>query len=222
MRTAILLLLAALALPAQAASFDCAKASHAVEKLVCANPTLSKLDEDLAQAFKQRLALVLDKTALRGQQKDWNGVLRSRCAKGCPAAEIEQQYRDQIAALRGEWEEAWSDSYKTNEPALLELTVKDAGGFGFRILRSHVDEQEVALCRLPAEGAAPPLARLRDEKHARWSEAGCTLDFTLERDARGGVTAIGIASQGCERYCKDGRRTDGHYTSENNWVAGNQ
>lgn len=222
MRIAILLLLAALPLQAGAASFDCAKASHAVERLVCANPTLSKLDEDLALAFRQRLALVLDRNALRGQQKDWNGVLRSRCAKGCPAAEVEQQYRDQIASLRGAWEEAWSDSYKTNEPGWLELTVKDAAGFSFRLLRSHVDEQDVALCRLPAEGAAPLLARLRDEQHAQWSEGGCTLDFTLERDARGGVTAIGIASRGCEKHCKDGRRLDGRYTSENNWVAGNQ
>ncbi|WP_160296756.1 hypothetical protein [Sphingomonas sp. ERG5] len=36
--------------PAGAASFDCAKASTRVEKLVCSDPQLSRLDERLAAA----------------------------------------------------------------------------------------------------------------------------------------------------------------------------
>lgn len=222
MRPALALLLIALPLQAGAASFDCAKASHPVEKMVCASPTLSKLDEDLAQAFRQRLAVVLDKNALRGQQKDWNAVLRTRCAKGCPATDIETQYREQVASLKGEWEEMWSANYKSSYEGQLDLTARDSGGFSFRLVRVHVDEPDTALCRIPAAEAPAALARMRDDRHAQWSEGSCKMDFTLERDARSSVVSIRIDSRGCEKYCKAGQLPDDRYLSENNWVPGNQ
>lgn len=40
----------------QAASFDCAKATTKVEKLICADPELSKLDEEMADLYKKTLA----------------------------------------------------------------------------------------------------------------------------------------------------------------------
>lgn len=40
---------------ANAASFDCAKAGTVVEKTICADPALSKLDERMAAAYKARL-----------------------------------------------------------------------------------------------------------------------------------------------------------------------
>ena len=40
---------------ATAASFDCKKAATWVEKTVCANPELSKLDEELAKAYHEAL-----------------------------------------------------------------------------------------------------------------------------------------------------------------------
>ncbi len=51
------LLLALTALPAAAASFDCAKARTKVEKLICKDPQLSRQDEDLAKAFGEALKL---------------------------------------------------------------------------------------------------------------------------------------------------------------------
>lgn len=42
----------------QAASFDCTKASSKIEKIICTDKYLSKMDEDLAAAYK------------RGQQND--------------------------------------------------------------------------------------------------------------------------------------------------------
>ena len=46
------------ALPVGAASFDCAKATTAVEKAICAQPDLSRQDEALAQAYQQLLSRV--------------------------------------------------------------------------------------------------------------------------------------------------------------------
>ncbi len=40
---------------AQAASFDCGKAKTRVEKLICANAELSKLDEQLSREYKAAL-----------------------------------------------------------------------------------------------------------------------------------------------------------------------
>ncbi len=38
-----------------AASFDCAKASTQVERLICSDESLSKLDEQLSGSYKQAL-----------------------------------------------------------------------------------------------------------------------------------------------------------------------
>ena len=40
------------ALPVQAASFDCAKASTEIEHAICNNPELSRLDEEMAAAYR--------------------------------------------------------------------------------------------------------------------------------------------------------------------------
>jgi Uncharacterized protein conserved in bacteria, putative lipoprotein len=44
-----------LSVQAIAASFDCAKANTKTEHLICDNPDISKLDEDLESAYKNAL-----------------------------------------------------------------------------------------------------------------------------------------------------------------------
>ncbi|MHB1677390.1 MAG: lysozyme inhibitor LprI family protein [Sulfuriferula sp.] len=46
----------ALVMTAQAASFDCGKVVTKVEKLVCANPEISKLDDTLGKAYQTEAA----------------------------------------------------------------------------------------------------------------------------------------------------------------------
>jgi uncharacterized protein len=52
----IIVLFGLLSTQATAASFDCKKAASWVEKSVCSNPELSKLDEELAKAYNDALA----------------------------------------------------------------------------------------------------------------------------------------------------------------------
>jgi len=52
----IIILYGLLSTQATAASFDCKKAASWVEKTVCSNPELSKLDEELAKAYHDALA----------------------------------------------------------------------------------------------------------------------------------------------------------------------
>ncbi len=52
---------------AHAASFDCAKAGSANEKMICADPQLSSMDDRLGQLFRQARAHAADKRAWRAQ-----------------------------------------------------------------------------------------------------------------------------------------------------------
>ncbi|RJF99534.1 lysozyme inhibitor LprI family protein [Noviherbaspirillum saxi] len=56
---------------AWAASFDCHKARTPSEKLICSDPSLSKLDEDLNAAYKRALESGQDKTLIRHWQREW-------------------------------------------------------------------------------------------------------------------------------------------------------
>ena len=69
------LLLIAVAAPASAASFDCAKARTKVEKLICKDPQLSRQDEDLAKAYGEALKLWDGQIAayVKMNQRGWVG-----------------------------------------------------------------------------------------------------------------------------------------------------
>ncbi|WP_428634637.1 lysozyme inhibitor LprI family protein [Sedimenticola sp.] len=93
-RLAVLLLLL---LPGTAcsASFDCSKASTKVEKMICADPELSKLDEKLGKTYSAALNKTPDLLALKQQQRDW---LNDR--NGCvDAACLQAQYQQRIGEL---------------------------------------------------------------------------------------------------------------------------
>jgi uncharacterized protein len=64
---------------AQAASFDCAKASTTVEKLICADEKLSVLDDQLTAAYKTASETATDKAAFKTQQRDWLKKKRNAC-----------------------------------------------------------------------------------------------------------------------------------------------
>ncbi len=87
----------ALAPSAQAASFDCAKAGTKVEKLICADAELSKLDEELNVAYKAALKDDMQADAIKQAQKLWlNG--RNACGnKDC----IMEFYRSRVSELNG-------------------------------------------------------------------------------------------------------------------------
>jgi len=60
-----------LALPAKAASFDCAKATTTVEKVICGDVKLSKLDEELDAAYKMALQDHTRAEATKISQRQW-------------------------------------------------------------------------------------------------------------------------------------------------------
>lgn len=86
---------ALLPLTAFSASFDCAKASSATERLICGDESISKLDEQVASAYKQALENSTDKVAFKKTQFDW---LKQQGA--CKNAEcLKQVYQTRINEL---------------------------------------------------------------------------------------------------------------------------
>lgn len=64
---------------AQAASFDCAKAKTEVEKLICSNDELSKLDESLSEAYLRALNRTDIKQQTIKSQRQWLKYERNVC-----------------------------------------------------------------------------------------------------------------------------------------------
>ena len=82
-------------LTACSASFDCSKAASPTEKLICNNESVSKLDEQLASAYKQTLESATDKDAIKKAQLEWLKQQRA-----CKEAEcLTQAYQARIAEL---------------------------------------------------------------------------------------------------------------------------
>ncbi|MBT0568882.1 DUF1311 domain-containing protein [Curvibacter sp. CHRR-16] len=80
---------------AQAASFDCAKAQSKVEKMICADAELSKLDEEMSASYQVALQNQADAAAIKLAQKQW---LKKRAACTSNAC-IKDEYVNRLAAL---------------------------------------------------------------------------------------------------------------------------
>jgi uncharacterized protein YecT (DUF1311 family) len=88
---------AAAGAPAQGPSFDCGKATHPTEKMVCADRELSSLDLELSQAYRRAREQAADKEKLRQQQLRW---LRESVRTCADTSCLLQAYRERLSALR--------------------------------------------------------------------------------------------------------------------------
>jgi|GEM_PF-5406898 len=81
---------------AQAASFDCKKAQSKVEHLICDNPEISKLDEELSVAYKAALQAKQQAVDIKQAQKQWMKE-RNDCAD---AACVKTAYQNHLLVLQ--------------------------------------------------------------------------------------------------------------------------
>lgn len=96
--------------PTQAASFDCVKAQTKVEKLICVDAELSKLDEEMAMGYKAALQDQSQAEMTRQEQKLW---LKHRNACTDIAC-LKSYYRTRIHILPESQEQASSKSTFSN------------------------------------------------------------------------------------------------------------
>lgn len=99
-----------LPLAAHAASFDCGIARSPQERLVCATPALSALDDRLARAFAEQLARLSPEgqDVLRRDERLWLAYAGTVCSKpqpdalsATPEACLTAEYADRLRTLQG-------------------------------------------------------------------------------------------------------------------------
>jgi uncharacterized protein len=94
---------------AQAASFDCAKASSTREKMICADKALSTLDEQLNAAYTAAIERTGNKGLVRQWQRDW---LRSDALAACTtSACVRSLFAARIASLDAAIASPWNGQY---------------------------------------------------------------------------------------------------------------
>lgn len=93
-------------------SFSCAHVSSQVNQLICASPTLSALDRELALVFNNMRGQPLDQKKLRADEDAWLAALKRDCSD---SACIQKRYEDRIAELKDQ-------SLRAASPAAYEET----------------------------------------------------------------------------------------------------
>lgn len=96
---------------AHAAGFDCKAAKTQVEHLICAEPSLSKLDDQVKALYDKIQAETAGRDGVTGEWRDpvakeqtqWRTTVRDRCAD---AACLKSAYEDRIGAMKKNWAEA--------------------------------------------------------------------------------------------------------------------
>lgn len=101
--TPVLFAALAVSLPAVAGkpSFDCAKATHEAEQLVCKDPELAQLDRNLAEIYSGLLKRKTgaEREQLKGGQNSWVKT-RNECWKAKdPHACVQREYQTRIDEL---------------------------------------------------------------------------------------------------------------------------
>jgi uncharacterized protein len=89
-----------LSVSVQAASFGCAKVSTQVESMVCDDADLSKLDDDLANAYKKEIDSSEDINIAVKSQKLWLKETRDNCQDvGCLKAAYQSRVKELLTAI---------------------------------------------------------------------------------------------------------------------------
>ena len=94
---AVLLGCLGLAVSAQGASFDCGKAGTKVEHLICDNPEISKLDDELGKIYSGLFKKVSIPSSFSREQRTWLMIEREACVD---AECLKTAYRNRIDELK--------------------------------------------------------------------------------------------------------------------------
>ncbi len=91
-------------LPVQAASFDCAKATSKVEHMICDDPEISKLDEELARSYKVALQDQSRAELIKLAQKQWMKERNTCRDMDCLSAAYQARIQELSASSKPESE----------------------------------------------------------------------------------------------------------------------
>lgn len=94
---------------ASAARFDCMKAATEVDKRICSNDDLSKLDEEVAQVYYKAQTRTAEPERFINEQRTWLNERRGCLQSDNPSICLTAMYRERIQVLSGDcWHhESW-------------------------------------------------------------------------------------------------------------------
>ena len=175
MRMAMYLLLAVVVVSfhatVEAASLDCEKANSAVEKMICADAELSRLDDDLAKAYSKKMSLQNTRQGvLTVSQKAWLEK-RNKCGDSPCIQEVYKQRLDELAGIertvtsvpgiRGNTTE---HSLETREPRYYTFDLTKGNGIpvceAYLQRLNNTDFQNMPYCGRPEDDSVPGFTRL--------------------------------------------------------------
>lgn len=195
----ILMALAALAfaLNSHAASFDCRKAATFVEKTICSDDQLSRLDELLMNSYQTTLVNSSDQGAVKALQRSWLANVRNACQD---AACLKRVYEERLTALK---KRAISDTpaassvtgtYKTLGG---ELRVQQlpSGRIKFQVFASYKMNTGEASGEVPLNGDTATYVNREDD-------CGLVMKFaaSMATVTQSGTCGMGLNVQAGGRY----------------------
>lgn len=113
-----------IACPASAASFDCGKASTKVEKLICANTTLSSLDSTMASTYKNLIAHSDKANEVKAAQRLWL-TERNSCADDACLQAIYEQRLIQLAEIPAEQSSKTAKNFPKKVGECVDSAIED-------------------------------------------------------------------------------------------------
>ena len=195
-----------IALNSYAAGFDCRKAGTFLEKAICSDGSLSKLDEFLNDTYKKAIAESKDPNSIKKEQRTWLNKIRNKCQDlNC----LQRVYEERIISLGGnipdEAHELWQGEWhrvrsSLHDRASLSITKMSPQGFNFVIDSiSGVNTGQI-------EGVASFFDKTAIYQSA---EYGCVVQFKFKNRCMVVNTALTCTSFGGNgvffdgNYCKD-------------------
>ncbi|MBA4109781.1 MAG: hypothetical protein C0487_09325 [Leptothrix sp. (in: Bacteria)] len=127
---------------AGAASFNCLQKQTFIEDAICQNKRLSRLDEQLAQAYQGAMDIAFAPDELKDEQRNWVSTVRNACQQvNCLLA----AYQERLKALKGYADKQRSrpDSKVCNFPGLAlpeKFKVFVGGGYSGRPTGFQIDQ----------------------------------------------------------------------------------
>ena len=197
-----------------AASFDCTKASTFVEKAICSDTELSKLDDLLMNSYKKTLTNVSNTEKLKSGQRAWLSNTRNKCPDNeC----IKDAYSKRIADINGIaasrnpvsdkviknagslWAGEWNRiDHSKHEEADMTITKNTSQGFEFSLIAFSGGNSG------QLDGTASFVANFASYQD---SELGCIVEFRMKNkciaittEDCSGIAGLGVYFDGT--YCK--------------------
>lgn len=173
-------------------SFDCARASTATEKAICASPVLSQLDRQLADSYGAARSGVssAQADAVRRDQIAWIGV-RDGC--GGDAACLEAQMRNRLLVLQA--------SGAAVAPVATGLSGTYCAGDDTMLVEDHGDVVDFGILSIQGGGHSCGTGKIRAARtgdgYAAISD-GCTFRLVQQ----GGTLVFTAGDEaGCRSFC---------------------